>query len=68
MWILIKEGWEFDILPQKFRKISYNTLKICVKARFPIFKLPFSLVLCSVCYDFDRDFEGVARYFSEFLW
>ena len=50
------------------QEISCNTLKICVKARFPILKLPFSLVLCSLCYDFDRDFEGVARYFSEFLW
>ena len=57
------------MVPQKLRKESrYKALKISVKARFSILKLPFSLVLCSVCYHFDRYFEGVARYFSEFLW
>ena len=30
------------MVPQKFRKNSLQLLKISVKARFPIFKLPFS--------------------------
>ena len=35
---------------QKFRKKFCQALKISVKSRFPILKLLFSLVLCSVCY------------------
>ena len=36
------KGGEFYMVPQKFRKNSLQVLKISVKARFPILKLPFS--------------------------
>ena len=38
------------------------------KPDFLFWNYHFLLFLYSVCYDFDRDFEGVARYFSEFMW
>ena len=36
------KGGEFCMVIQKFRKNSLQMLKISVKARFPILKLPFS--------------------------
>ena len=36
------KGGEFYMVAQKFRKNSLQLLKTSVKARFPIFKLPFS--------------------------
>ena len=38
------KGGEFYMVPQKFRKNSLQVLKISVKAKFPILKLPFFFI------------------------
>ena len=62
------KGGEFYMVPQKFRINLTRHSKSLSKPDFPFCNYRFLLVLYIECYDFDRNFECLARFFSEFFW
>ena len=56
------------MVPQKFRTNPARHSKSLSMPEFPLRNYSFLSVLYTVCYDFDRDFECLAGFFSEFLW
>ena len=60
--------WYLIFYHKNSEKYLGTPSKSVSKQDFQFWNYHFLLVLYSVCYDFDRDSEGVARYFSEFLW
>ena len=61
------KGGEFYMVPQKFRKNLTRHSKSLSKPDFPFCNYCFHLVLYIECYDFDKKFECLARFFSDFF-
>ena len=57
------KGGEFYMVPQKFRKNLTRHSKSLSKPDFPFCNYRFLLVLYIECYDFDRNFECLAKFF-----
>ena len=63
------KGGKFYMVPKKFRKKNLTRhSKSLSKPDFLFLNYCILLVLYTVCYNFDRDFECLARFFSEFFW
>ena len=63
-----KRYWHLIFYQKNSEKYLATTSKSVSKPDFLFWNYPFYLVLYSVCYDFDRYFESVARNFSKFFW
>ena len=61
-----RKSGKFHMVPWKIRKNVTRHSKSMLMLEFPFWNNRFLLVLYTVCYDFDRDFECLARFFSEF--
>ena len=61
------KGGKFYMVPQKSRINLARHSKSLSKSDFPFWNYHFFLVLYTVWYDFDRDFECLSRFFSGFL-
>ena len=62
-----RKGGKFYMVPQKSRINLARHSKSLSKSDFPFWNYHFFLVLYTVWYDFDRDFECLSRFFSGFL-
>ena len=58
-----RKSGKFHMVPWKIRKNVTRHSKSILMPEFPFWNNRFLLVLYTVCYDFDRDFEYLAGFF-----